>query len=310
MRSKLLIGIVLLPLYLNAQTKEWAPIGAKWYYNIQNLSIYKQHGYIEYIVLKDTVILTLPAKLVLKKIVDYKGNEENENPLIVREENQRVYWFNPTSNSFSLIYDFSLKKGDTLRTSVEIYACDSVSPIIVDSITYVTVGEITLKKQYLSYTIYNSYYIGGDYTFTYEIIEKVGSEEDFLMLPSTLIGDNFAYTGLRCYIDNELTYHSHFWSTNFGNVSCDTLINTTDVKATSSSEIKIFPNPVESHFTIVSQQPLKYVEIYNSIGQKIISYPSHGQFYNTLNLTTRKSGVYFIKIFTNTAILNYKILKK
>ncbi|MCX7987169.1 MAG: T9SS type A sorting domain-containing protein [Bacteroidales bacterium] len=310
MRTRLLSWLVCLPLWLSAQTKEWAPIGAKWYYNWQELDFYELHSYIEYIVVKDTIVQNLPAKFVLKKAVNYNGNIENETSLLIREDNQKVFWFNQNNNSFSLIYDFSLEKGDTLMTPIEIVGCDSVSPIIVDSVTFIKVGNTILKKQYLSYTAYNSHFIGRDYTFTYELIEKIGSEFDFLYIPSTLIEDRFAYSGLRCYIDQEITYHTLWWLERFGTASCDTIINTSIIKHSLPVEIKVFPNPFESFVTIVSQQPLNQIDLYSVMGHKINSYPCYKQCKITLNLSAYNSGIYFLQIYSNTINFKLKILKK
>lgn len=205
-----------------AQT-EWFPVGAKWYYNLQELEQYKADGYRVFTVMKDTIVDSKQSKCISKTSINYKGQILNSEDIIMRVDNKRVYWYN--NDSFQLIYDFSLNPGDTLERNVSTIGCDSVSPIIVDSITETSINGVLIKIQHLSYVGYNTHFNGEDFTFRKTIMGKIGIEDNFMYEPFTCsIDDNFAFTGLRCYIDNNLEYHSDWWKNIYNNIACDTLI--------------------------------------------------------------------------------------
>lgn len=288
---------------------EWFPVGAKWYFNLQELEQYKADGYRVFTVLKDTIVDSKQSKCISKTAINSKGQILNNEVIIMREENKRVYWYN--NDSFQLIYDFSLNPGDTLERSASTIGCDSVSPIIVDSITETSINGVPIKIQYLSYVGYNTDFNGEDYIFRKTIMEKIGSEDNFMYESLTsLIDDNFAFTGLRCYLDNNLEYHSNWWKNIYNNIACDTLIYLGIQKLKISDGISVSPNPTAGLFTITSKVPLESLEIYNISGYKIKTYDIRSNIFCEFDIKNYQHGTYIVVLTTGTKDKYYtKIIK-
>ncbi len=71
-------------------------------------------------------------------------------------------------------------------------------------------------------------------------------------------------------------------------------------------EITIYPNPFADYITIKTDKQLIKVEIYNYLGEKVKVIQKS----KTLRLDDLSSGLYIIKIHTNTSIVYKKITKK
>lgn len=70
------------------------------------------------------------------------------------------------------------------------------------------------------------------------------------------------------------------------------------------NEIKVFPNPAISFLNISYELPIEKIEIYNSLGKKILESNSL-----TVDVHDLNSGIYFLKIYTEDKIGIKKIVK-
>ena len=211
--------------------QNWFRDGAIWTFNDQQEFTYQAHGYQKYTVVGDTIINDTAAKQILYKSVSYTGTEYGGNipSIIVHESNSRVYYWD--GNKFVKMYDLSLNVGDTL----DIYSlncgelCDSVSPFVVDSVYIENINGVDLKVQEFSCTIYGEYGDDNNEIYSEKIIERIGSEKRFFYYPESPV-DEFVYTGLRCYNDDELSYRSYMWNSNR---ECEGRIDETPIFSTS-----------------------------------------------------------------------------
>ena len=71
------------------------------------------------------------------------------------------------------------------------------------------------------------------------------------------------------------------------------------------SSISIYPNPVSTTFTLKSSDKILSVELYNSLGQKLLNF--NGDSYN---IEKFPSGIYFVKIKTEKGETIEKLIKK
>jgi hypothetical protein len=76
-----------------------------------------------------------------------------------------------------------------------------------------------------------------------------------------------------------------------------------------SQNLKISPNPVNDIFTVSFSENLKAVEIYNTLGQKIIT-KNVSDKETKIDLTSQNSGIYFVKVFSETGNTTQKIIKR
>jgi len=74
---------------------------------------------------------------------------------------------------------------------------------------------------------------------------------------------------------------------------------------TLKSEVSIYPNPVATNFTIKSTDKIISVELYNSLGQKVLSFAN-----DSYNMEKFPAGLYFVKIKTSKGESIEKLIKK
>jgi len=249
--------------------KNWFPSGAKWYFNIQDMIPFDANGYEEYRVSNDTIIEGHNTKIIERSGYVYNGNELSKSRYFVNENENKVYYWH--DEDFTLMYDFNLKQNDTLDVTVKKgIMCDSASVITVDSVTEMTIDSESLHVQYISYTTYWNNELGWENEKTnIAIIENIGHEDSFIFAPVCDATETFVYYGLRCYTNDNFSYHSQWWQSNYPTADCDSLINTMGVASKTSdiNEIKLFPNPVTNELNCIMSQPEPImIEIYNVQG--------------------------------------------
>ncbi len=87
-------------------------------------------------------------------------------------------------------------------------------------------------------------------------------------------------------------------------------VNTLDVKSFDTlSNFIVYPNPVESILTIENKYAIEKIEIFNLLGQSILSQSIN---LNTTNidLTNLSSGTYVLRVFSENSTINHIIYKK
>ena len=301
---KIVLFSFLIMLSTASFAQNWYPAGATWTFNWQE---YTMHGYVKYSVGNDTVINDTAAKLINIKQVRSIGSESDLEPLIVHESNSRVYHW--TGERFKLMYDFNLNAGDTLKTEVlYINYCDSVSPVIIDSVSLVNINGIDLKVQYITYTPYNwEYFVEAR---SERIVERIGSEMNFIYTPKCDFGDYFHYYGLRCYNDDDVSYRNEWWDYWHHNVECDSVINA-DVQEVTDNKFTVYPNPADDFVTISDDGQYGgdfCAELYNSLGEKL--YITTAECSATFNMENYPAGLYVIKVYKKEFdIYTFKVIK-
>jgi hypothetical protein len=157
-KAPLLPAIFLLFFYFNSGTKaiaqtEWAPIGAKWTYQIYNMwnYIFKFETYTS---TKDTLVSNkICKKIIINTLVIDSVNHTKTTLMsykLMYGENGKVYY--SFKDTFLLLYDFSLKAGDTLIIPKIYYNefKDSLKTMyIIDSVENIIISGQTLKKQHI-----------------------------------------------------------------------------------------------------------------------------------------------------------------
>lgn len=303
---------------LIGQSQSWYPIGATWYFNFQEQLSFPANGFTKYSVVKDTIVDGYTSKLLSKNVIRYNGDTISTGWLIVREENSKAYYY--YYNLFKLMYDFSLNIGDTLNLDISGYACDSVSPLIVDSIKYINLNGTNIRIQYLNGIFYyNSSYGGQSDTKTYKIVERVGSDlygtsldDNFFFNPVCEVSDQFIWNGLRCYNDSNISYTGNYFSLHYPLAPCDTLIDgSTGINNFSLNEnqILLFPNPSSDFINVKGISDIQNIEIYNSYGKLINTFKPKCSNY-CVDIKSYLQGVYILIIYENNITPKYfKIIK-
>jgi hypothetical protein len=75
------------------------------------------------------------------------------------------------------------------------------------------------------------------------------------------------------------------------------------------TNIKFYPNPVVSSFTIEAQDIITSVEVYNSIGQLVYS-EIPNKLNTTMNFESLPNAIYFVKVISNSKNKVISVIKK
>jgi hypothetical protein len=124
---------------------------------------------------------------------------------LVYEEDGVVYWYNPSDDVFTVLYDFNAEVGDSWYCEIaDYYPCH----VTVDSVGSITWNGQTYRTQYVTGYIddWPTPIMDG------RIIEGIGYEKG--LFPEVII-DGPEYEYMRCYlVDGEMLYHE-------GDYDCD-----------------------------------------------------------------------------------------
>jgi endoglucanase len=101
-------------------------------------------------------------------------------------------------------------------------------------------------------------------------------------------------------------------TSNLGTVFYDNVYlhkNTLGTSSFKNSNVKMYPNPANSIFTIEANDAIEKVSVYNLIGQEVIAKTSNNQSV-TLDISNLQVGVYVVKTSINGVISTSKIIKE
>jgi hypothetical protein len=278
MKKYLLVHLLVFSAMFNlaAQSIDFAPVGAKWYYNELNFAL-KIIPHVIESVAKENYQGKLCNKLLSS------SDDIVPNPAYVYTENDTVYYFSASTNQFEMLYDFTAEVGDqwTIGGLPAVipdhplpYASDTIT---VDSISSMVLGGDTLKVWHIS----NSFWFewGG------RIIEKIGNDQ--LFMPKFGLIEAYVW-GLRCFESPSEAYHLVPYP-------CDTTYST--ISTTSdpfgSDGIVVGPNPFHEKITLTSEsfsESLTFL-LFDNVGNLV----RHQHFSGSVAIETTSlpPGIYF-----------------
>ena len=195
-----------------------------------------------------------------------------------REEtiNKKVFFVAPYDSLESILYDFNMQVGDTVKGYFEEFA---VQRDTVQSIDSVLIGSSYRKR----------WNINQDYNVSF--IEGIGSTYGLIELwPAGLIG-NFGSLGLICFQQNGQSLYP------------DTLVNCQLITYVSSAgkisnQINVFPNPSNGSFTIdFDRANIKEIRLHDLLGNIIFCKQTLNQ--TKFNIDNLQSGIYILSLIDN-----------
>jgi len=209
------------------------------------------------------------------------------------------FYVNPND---SLLYDFSLSIGDTLKQQCNLFY--NHDTLFVQDIDSILIGNNYRKKFKLGV-------IGGSTTLAPDIIEGIGSTYGLLEpLDNQLMYSDYGY--LNCFSINDTSLFPSY------HPSGCLLINGIDEQKDVINKLNIFPNPTS--YNLVIEAPLEStIEILNIEGQVIKRLQTKdtktdidrvGWSSYVVDISEFSSGVYIIKATTEKGIIAKKFIKE
>ncbi|MDF2437525.1 MAG: hypothetical protein K0Q95_1901 [Bacteroidota bacterium] len=299
--KKILLFIMLLNMSVFAQTNsyhEFPDSQAVWNVSYQEWGM-GSCGEYSYTIGEDTLINGLVYSKVIQTghdfsmtfVNDWSPHWECDHSIMysnysdyragIREDlaQKKVFIVDKYESQESLLYDFTLEAGDTIKGYL------SYGPMTVGLVDSVMINTTYRKRWHINAAIPNAY----------EIIEGIGSSRGML----NAYNDFEYYSNLDCFSENG----SSLYPSNTG--SCGLLTSIDQI--TSPSEIfQVFPNPSSGIFKIKAELNAS-IKVCNILGEeilnvKLISDPA------LIDLSGYPDGVYFITLQNKTSATQ-KIIK-
>ena len=281
----------------NDNNPEFAPIGAKWYFNYPNST---SNDYVVYESKKDS---TIQGK-VSRAIDVWLNNSKLVSREYIHQNGDSIFYYNENYNSFFLLYDFSAKAGDTITVHPAKFKPTKAFFSYDDSITdfkykILLVDSVQLSGQWIKrqkVTLLQD----GLWGFSkpdgkdYYIINKIGSLAYFFGFQSGITPED-KLSICRCYSDSVFEFKNPLWAS-----ECDLVSAIIDSK--SSDDLQFFPNPAESYVTISNpfNIQIKRIELTDFSGRVIQVWKTPELVESTLNIQHIPPGIYLLKAITET----------
>lgn len=256
------------------------PVGAEWYYEIQNANGSITYQHLEYAA--DTVINDEPTHILVRINTLYdKGYSTEKTHEYIYESDNKVYWWNETLGEFTMLYDFAAEVGDEW----EIKVGTSQLLMHVDAEGTADYGGQTYRTITVS---------DAEDLFSGVIICGIGHETSFF--PEQLMSKNADYhvEGIRCVWQyGQLIFQ-------LTDTSCDEVyINYHyDVEEPQMYGFGVYPNPTNGMITVSGCQTGDYY-INNLMGQTLMT----GQINvenQQIDISELPTGLYFITVANQT----------
>lgn len=295
MKNKVFILTLLLAGHFHSQTIDWAPVGAKWYYQ----ETYFMSDKINYVMIesvKDTVVNNhLCKKLVLSKSTYQLVAPLNLDTIFYTyKENDTIFLYDNASNVFRPIFVNNLQVGDSLKISWNIQnygICNYAYK--VDSINYININSMSIKKIVLKDETGNRF----------QFLENIGGIGYNIFTPLILkynciqmVIDGTFYK-FRCY------YHPQYGLFKLSNEACDYVYTGIEEYNPKDEFIYSFNKTLYFKETNRFLFDLKII----SIDGRIL-YEIHKQDLNPVEFTNISQGIYLVEIVYKNKTYRRKII--
>jgi len=289
-----------------SSTERWDAIdylkkGTEWYYKQTYYEVipfykYLSEGYMYIKSINDTLV----GGRLCRTVAAINGRNtcrQFADKVFVNKINDTTYFFNTKTSTFSPLYVWSAKKGDSWVVKYP----DCEVQVVVDSLNNMTIFSRLHRLQYVRYHKLNSY----PYEVSGRIIEGIGDPDYYFAshINSLALCDNVstADDGLRCYI------HPDYGTYKIGTLDCNYVTALPEVKA---KEIKVYINSL-GDLKIESEQLTESCtfELMDMKGSILFqTNVSAGE--NAINTSRFSNGLYMYRLTINGKLLKAgKIVK-
>ncbi len=250
---------------------------SEWYYEIlnENGSITYQH--LEYAA--DTTINNKDVKIIIRTNTLYdKSGHTDVTREYIYEEDCRVYWWNPTLQEFTVLYDYDAREGSEWEIKVG-------TESIIMHVDAVELYEYD-GRQYKTLHVRDA-----ENFFSGIIVCNIGHLTSFF--PERLMTKGKAYRveGIRCYWrEGELVFK-------YGDRDCDEVYEQihNGLGEMDDAAFAVYPNPTDGVLFIRTHavRPYEGYRITNLIGQTVLSGNINTE-NQQINVSDLPQGMYFI----------------
>jgi len=298
--------------------------GAVWHY-----AIYNQNQTLQYT--HDSLYMGKTVQVIENPYCFFTCAVEQQSKTLVYTSNDSVYFHNArTKNQWELLYSFNTPVGqswhvllkDTVLGIPSVAVTDTIS-FMVDSVMYVTINSLSLKK--LCFTSKGTTSQGNNiigYANYGSIYDRIGANTYLLPFPSAEIQTECPVPYLICYSDSLLGLYKP------DTTSCN-YVPSSGIKYLSinNEQVRIHPNPSNGRFVIETSPSLTLPEgkgtlmqVYDVNGKMVMSqslpaptlrHPAvegQGDGGYLIDASSLSEGVYNISLQSNEGVVNKKLV--
>lgn len=280
---------------------EWAPVGAKYYYETWwDTGVSGGSGTTVVEVIGDTVVQGKTCRYLQKSSGYIYWPIPCQGYQITYEEDGRIYFFDELAQSFTLFYDFNKAPGEIWEVPFchEDGACDNYSLFFqLDSITYTELNEIQVKTQHLKYRVNWS----EEWNAGIIIYEGIGNTPFLHFQPTLCLVAEEGIIRLSCY-ESPTTGTINF----IGGDPCN--LNTpTEDPVSLAARLQLSPNPVSNELVLRFTPQLSgrvQVRVFDARGQLVQAI--HKELANastSLSATNWPAGMYVLQCIKDGEVL-------
>jgi hypothetical protein len=194
---------------------------------------------------------------------------------------RKVYFLFPGSTKDTLLYDFTLSVGDTIRAYI-------MAGYVIDTIDSTLIGT-----QYRKTWTTSQGFRGG------KLIEGIGGT---LGLLNTYYQSWGPVSKLYCFSQNNQTLYPHYSATSV----CAEVTAISTFK-THNPTFQIYPNPAQNNFTIeLSNNDKQIISVYDVNGKQVLLQTINGT--ANIDASNFNAGVYNISIINSQGVTNKRLV--
>ena len=254
-----------------AQTHEFAPVGAEWYYERYYREGFDLTGitYDRFRSLRTVEISGWECKEIeLFQNLDCHGEVNPYTEIrYITQEGDQVY--EVEDGQRYLLYDFGKEVGEWW------YAPKYEDTITVLNVSYITLNDGTVRKFMETQPSNLDWYI-------YNIIEGIGMDYSLFPFDHTMVGTPCVEGPIRCYSEDGILL------VQWGETECDYEILGVEENAL---QINVYPNPAKDRVVIEGIEAAE-VNVYNALGQMVKTVRGT----NEIPVADLPQGVYLLRI--------------
>lgn len=276
-----------------AQTHEFAPVGAEWYYTRYYREGFDLTGitYDRFRSLRTVEISGWECKEIEQfQNIDCHGEVNPYTEIrYISQEGDMVY--EVENGQRFLLYDFGKEVGEWW------YAPKYDDTITVINVNYITLYDGTVRKQLETQLSNLDWYI-------YNIIEGIGMDYSLFPFDHTMVGTPCVEGPLRCYSEDGLLLIQ------WGETECDyEVLGVNDEKEDQLVQMNTLVDDLLHISFANTQSGVKQIRIVDMTGRMVFSQETEDKTMD-IDLSEKRSGIYLVLIVVDSQVFNNKIVKR
>ena len=193
-----------------------------------------------------------------------------------------------------------LKEGTDIHVHLMYTTQDSLIANYVYNLSHIYFPDMPIRQNWLAWgdSDYSSFNRNG-YAAIHPF-EDVYASSPFIHTRNDVLGLSV----------NNMNQAKRFTELNLGLVATLAGLNHDGVSENEENQVAIYPNPAQDAVNILTEDGLQRIEIYNLLGQAIETFEMNGEDQITIHTSQYNSGIYMVRITTESRVVSKQLIVK